>query len=90
VGRAQTAAAAVDASLLGSVTPAKLAELPLATLSNVVVQAPPSGGLDGAASRWLPDGVSLRSVLLWVVLGVGVLALAGVAYSLVRQMGAKR
>jgi len=90
VGRAQTAAAAVDASLLGSVTPAKLAELPLATLSDVVVQAQPSGGLNGAASRWLPDGVSLRSVLLWAVLGVGVLALAGVAYSLVRQMGAKR
>lgn len=90
VGRAQTAAASVDASLLGSVTPAKLAELPLATLSDVVVQTQPSGGLNGAASRWLPDGVSMRSVLLWVVLGVGVLALAGVAYSLVRQMGVKR
>jgi hypothetical protein len=90
VGRAQTAAAAVDASLLGSVTPAKLAELPLATLSDVVVQAQPSGGINAAASRWLPDGVSLRSVLLWAVLGVGVLALAGVAYSLMRQMAARR
>lgn len=90
VGRAQTTAAAVDASLLGSVTPAKLAELPLATLTNVVVQAQPSGGLDGVASRWLPDGVSLRSVLLWAVLGVGVLALGSVAYSLMRQMGSKR
>jgi hypothetical protein len=90
VGRAQTTAAAVDASLLGSVTPAKLAELPLATLTNVVAQAQPNGGLDGAASRWLPDGVSLRSVLLWAVLGVGVLALGSVAFSLMRQMGAKR
>lgn len=90
VGRAQTTAAAVDASLLGSVTPAKLAELPLATLTNVVVQTRLGGGLDGVASRWLPDGVSLRSVMLWLVLGVGVLALGGVAYSLVRQMGAKR
>ncbi len=86
VGRPQTAAAAVDASLLGSVTPAKLAELPLATLSNIVVQARPVDG----PSRWLPDGVSMRSVLLWVVLGVGVLALGAVALSLMRQMGAKR
>ena len=89
VGRTQTAMAGVDASLLGSVTPAKLVELPLATLSDVVVQTPAAGSLDRAASRWLPDGVSLRSVLLWVVLGVGVLALGGVAYSLMRQMGAK-
>lgn len=86
VGRPQTAAAAVDASLLGSVTPAKLAELPLATLSNIVVQALPVDG----TSRWLPDGVSLRSVLLWVVLGAGVLALGAVALSLMRQIGAKR
>ncbi len=89
VGRAQTAAAAVDASLLGSVTPAKLVELPLATLSDVVAQTPTSSGLDRAASRWLPDGVSLRSVLLWAVLVLGVLALGGVAYALMRQMAAK-
>ena len=89
VGRPQTAMAAVDASLLGSVTPAKLVELPLAALSEVVVQTPANSGLDRAASRWLPDGVSLRSLLLWAVLGVGVLALGAVAYSLMRQMGAK-
>ena len=89
VGRAQTAMAAVDASLLGSVTPAKLVELPLATLSDVVVQTPANSGLDRAASHWLPDGVPLRSVLLWAVLGVGVLALGAVAYSLMRQMAAK-
>lgn len=90
VGRAQTAGAAVDASLLGSVTPAKLAELPLATVSDVVVQTAATGGLDRAASRWLPDGVSLRHVLLWLVLGAGVLALGAAAYSLMRQMDAKR
>lgn len=90
VGRAQTAAAAVDASLLGSVTPAKLAELPLANLSDAVVQTQAQNGLDRAALRWLPDGVSLRSVLLWLVLGGGVLALGGVALSLWRQMEAKR
>ena len=33
VGRAQTVAAAVDASLLGSVTPARLAELPLGAVA---------------------------------------------------------
>ena len=90
VGRAQTTAAAVDASLLGSVTPAKLAELPLATLSDIVVQTQAQGSLDRAASRWLPDGVSLRQVLLWLVLGAGVLALGAAAYSLMRQMEAKR
>ena len=90
VGRAQTAAAAVDASLLGLVTPAKLVELPLANLSDAVVQTQAQNGLDRAASRWLPDGVSLRSVLLWLVLGAGVLALGGVALSLWRQMEAKR
>lgn len=89
VGRAHTPAAAVDASLLGSVTPARLAELPLATVSNVVVQTPAAGSLDRAASRWLPDGVPLRNVLLWVVLGLGVLALGAVAVSLLRQMAAK-
>jgi hypothetical protein len=89
VGRVQTTAAAVDASLLGSVTPAKLAELPQATLSDVVIQTPHSGGMDGAASRWLPEGLSLRTALLWTVLGVGVLALGGVAVSLMRQMGAR-
>lgn len=89
VGRVRTAAAAVDASLLGSVTPARLAELPLATLSDVVVQTQAADNLDRAASRWLPDGVPLRSVLLWLVLAVGVLALGAVAVSLLRQMAAK-
>ena len=75
----------------GAFAPIELvAELPLATLSNVVVQSRTGSGVDGVASRWLPDGVSPRSVLLWLVLGAGVLALGGVAYSLMRQMGAKR
>jgi hypothetical protein len=90
VGRAQTAGAAVDASVLGSATPDKLAELPLAGVVDVQTQVPPSGSLDRMASRWLPDGVPLRSALLWVVLGVGVLVLGGVAYSLLRQLGSRR
>ena len=88
VGRAQTPAAAVDASLLGSVAPARLGELPLATVTDVL--APPASSLDGQASGWLPAGTSLRSVLLWAVLGLGVLVLGGVAYSLLRQLNSRR
>ncbi len=90
VGRANTTAAAMDASLLGSIAPAKLVELPAATFADVQVQATAGGSLDRAAANWLPDGVPLRSVLLWAVLGVGVLALGGVAYTLMRQLAAKR
>ncbi len=83
-GRAQTPSAAVDASLLGSVAPAKLAELPVATVAAVQVQAP--GGLDRSAPAWLAQGVPVRTVLLWLVLGIGVLSLGGVAYALMRQL----
>jgi len=34
----------------------------------------------------LVPGVPLRTVLLWLVLGIGVLALGGVAYALMRQL----
>jgi hypothetical protein len=86
-GRAKTQSATVDVSVLGSVSPAKLAELPLATVALVQIQT--VSGLDREASHWLPEGVSLRTVLLWVVLGLGVLALGGVAMSLMRQLGTK-
>ncbi len=85
VGRSQTNAAAVDAALLSSVAPAHLGELPLATVVSVTEQ--PDSALGAAAPTWLPAGTSLRSVLLWAVLGVGVLLLGGVAYSLLRQIG---
>jgi len=88
VGRAQTPSAAVDASLLGSVAPAKLAELPLATVTAVALQPP--AGLAQSAPGWLAQGVPLRTVLLWLVLGVGVLVLGGVAYALMRQLQSKR
>lgn len=83
-GRAQTPSAAVDASLLGSVAPAKLAELPVATVAAVQLQPP--NALDGGAPAWLAQGVPLRTVLLWLVLGIGVLSLGGVAYALMRQL----
>ncbi len=83
-GRVQTPSAAVDASLLGSVAPAKLAELPVATVAAVQLQPP--GGLDSGAPAWLAQGVPLRTVLLWLVLVIGVLSLGGVAYALMRQL----
>ena len=88
VGRTNTAPAAVDASLLGSVAPDRLNALPLATVASVEEQ--PVGVLAGAAFTWLPAGTSLRSVLLWLVLGLGVLVLGAVAYSLMRQLAARR
>ncbi len=86
-GRAKTQSATVDVSVLGAVSPAKLAELPLATVTQVQIQA--VSGLDREGAHWLPEGVPLRTVLLWVVLGLGVLALGGVAMSLMRQLGTK-
>ncbi len=92
VGRAQTPAAAVDVSLLGAVSPERLSALPLATVANVEVRPAGAGQgvLTGAVFDWLPAGTSLRSLLLWLVLGVGVLVLGGVAYSLMRQLAARR
>lgn len=87
VGRSHTPSAAVEASLLGSVTSAGLGELPLASVGSTHIQ--PETALAGPVD-WLPEGASLRNVLLWVVLGVGVLVLGGVAYSLLRQLGARR
>ncbi|MDR7307619.1 DUF3999 family protein [Rhodoferax saidenbachensis] len=84
VGRANTASAAVDASLLGSVSPAKLAELPAVAVQQVRADAPDAPHVWAAAL--LPDGVTVRTALLWAVLVVGVLSLAGVAYALLRQI----
>jgi len=88
VGRAQTPSAAVDASLLGAVAPAKLAELPVATVA--AVELHPPAGLAQSAPAWLAQGVPMRTVLLWLVLGLGVLSLAGVAYALLRQLQSKK
>ncbi len=88
VGRSQTDSAAVDVSLLSAVAPARLGELPLATVA--AIQEQPDSALGAAAPPWLPAGTSMRSVLLWAVLGVGVLALGAAAYSLLRQIGNKQ
>lgn len=88
VGRAQTPSAAVDASVLGSVLPVKLADLPVATLTDEILKQ--EGGLAHRVAAWLPAGLSSRTVLLWLVLVAGVLVLGGVAYSLLRQLGTQR
>jgi hypothetical protein len=87
-GRANTPAAAVDAGLFGAVSPAKLAELPLATVDALQADAPSAAPQWLAA--WLPAGVPWRSVLLWGVLLAGVLVLGGVAVSLMRQLNRKQ
>jgi hypothetical protein len=87
-GRANTPAAAVDASLFDAVSPAKLAELPLATVDALQSDAPSAAPAWMAA--WLPAGVPWRSVLLWGVLLAGVLVLGGVAVSLMRQLNRKQ
>lgn len=84
VGRANTEPAAVDTALLGSVSPAKLAELPAVAVQQVRADAPDAPHVWAAAL--LPDGMALRTALLWAVLVVGVLSLAGVAYALLRQL----
>jgi hypothetical protein len=87
VGRARTLPAAVDASLLTSVVAGKLQDLPSATLT--AMRANQSTATDSALLRMLPAGTEQRSVLLWLVLLGGVLLLAGVAYTLLRQLSNK-
>ncbi len=86
VGRARTAPMAVDASLMGSIAPSRLADLPVATAQQVRADVPRAP--QAWAAALFPAGTSLRSSLLWAVLVGGVLVLAVVAYSLVRQLGA--
>lgn len=84
VGRANTPPAAVEASVLGSVSPARLAELHAAAVQQLRADPPDAPQL--WAAKLLPSGVSLRTAALWLVLGAGVLVLAGVAYGLLRQI----
>jgi hypothetical protein len=54
------------------------------------VQLQPPSGLDRSAPAWLAQGVPVRTVLLWLVLGIGVLALGGVAYALMHQLQSRK
>jgi len=84
VGRANTAPAAVEAGVLGAVSPSRLVELPAAAVKQLRADAPDAPQL--WAAKLLPSGVSLRTATLWLVLLLGVLVLGAVAYGLVRQL----
>jgi hypothetical protein len=84
VGRAGTEPAALPTSMISSALGSrKLDELAVAALGPAVLQAK-------AEPRWLaavwPDAAPNKTIVLWGVLLVGVLLLAAVAWSLLRQL----
>ena len=85
-GRADTAAASVEAGTLASASATSLQALALTPVRQLRADLP------GAPQLWaaslLPAHVSLRSAALWAVLLLGVAVLAGVAYALLRQLKA--
>lgn len=91
VGRAQTPAAAVERGMLSAALglagqgqePSAWAALPHAVLAQEPLREGDAG--PQARSGWLAS-VNTRSAALWAVLVAGVLVLAGVAYSLLRQL----
>ncbi|RYF43892.1 MAG: DUF3999 family protein [Comamonadaceae bacterium] len=84
-GRAGTDAAALPAAMLAGTLPLKLAELPEARIGAVQLRQTASAGPFAA---FVLPGQSGRSLLLWAVLGGGVLLLGGVAWTLFRQLKA--
>ncbi len=87
-GRAQTAAAALPLSTLASALAGrKIEDLPQAQVGGAVQAPRPE---PEPLSALLPDGVSTRTLVLWGVLLLGGLLLAGVAWSLVRQLRARQ
>lgn len=86
VGRPRTPGAAVAPAMLGSAIGGSLADLPQAQIGQVRLATAAAPGAQ--LQRWLPAGMPLRSVLLWAVLLAAVALLAGVAYTLWRQLSA--
>jgi len=84
VGRPDTAAGMVDASMLRAVVPGPLDALPAATLEPARVQdiARQNQGL----MQFMPGSGDQRKLILWLVLAGGVLVLGAVAYSMMRQL----
>jgi hypothetical protein len=87
-GRAATTNAALPlATIAGTLgTTRKIEDLPLATVGTSVVQAP--AGASPLARWWPGGGEPGKATVLWAVLLVGVLLLAVVAWSLLRQLKA--
>ncbi len=84
VGRPQTPLAAMAPSLLRSVVPGRIGDLPQALLSNVRVGQ--EAGAGSVLQRLLPAGTEQRSWVLWAILLAGVAVLGAVAYALFRQL----
>lgn len=86
-GRAGTTQAALPVAMLAATTSTRVQDLPAVGIASV--QSAPAAAA-GGWSRWLPRGMDSRSAGLWLVLVLGVLLLAGVAWSLLRQVNAQR
>ena len=84
-GRAGTDAAALPAGMLAGSLPVKLSELPEARVGAVQQR---EAAAAGPFASVFPQGPAGRSLLLWAVLGGGVLLLGGVAWALFRQLKA--
>jgi hypothetical protein len=84
-GRANTAPAALPlATIAGTLGSRKIEDLPAATVGAAVIQAKAATGV---LDRWWPgDEGPNKKTLLWAVLLAGVLLLAAVAWSLLRQL----
>ena len=63
-------------------TSRKPEDLPVASIGTSIVSTPDTGPL----TRFLPSAVPAKTAVLWGVLLAGVLLLAGVAWSLLRQL----
>ena len=88
VGRASTPPAWGDAAVLAGAVGQALDDLPAAKVASAVIaQAALDVPVSGPMAQWLPAGVTLRSALLWLVLGLGVLILGTVAMALLRHLG---
>ena len=87
-GRASTASAALPLpTLSGALGTRKVGDLPAATVGTPVVQA---AGETGPLARLWPGGQGPgKTTVLWAVLLFGVLLLAAVAWSLLRQLKAQ-
>jgi hypothetical protein len=84
-GRANTTAGALPLpTIAGTLGTRKVEDLPVATVGTPVLQATGEGG---PLARWWPGGHGPgKTAVLWAVLLAGVLVLAVVAWSLLRQL----
>jgi hypothetical protein len=81
-GRAATPSAALPLGMLAAASTRQVDDWPEAKLSAVQDQPP----APSAFAAWLPRGVDSKTAVLWAVLGVGVLMLGAVGWSLLRAI----